>query len=258
MLFSKLRAPLLYARIVKDRTVEQSIASAAAAAPSALSEIDAKHLLNAIGVAVAIPQVAATADEAVSAATRLGFPVVLKVLSPQVSHKSDVGGVELGLTSADAVRAAFTRIRDNLATRGPGARFDGVAVDRMAKPGVELILGVIRDPRFGPLVVAGLGGVFVEALADTVFRLAPLDRREARGMLDDLRGAAILRGVRGAPPIAFDAVADLLVKLGDFAAAYPAVSEMDLNPGGLSGRARGARRARAGRAEHALSVSRSA
>ncbi|MGO9264626.1 MAG: acetate--CoA ligase family protein [Candidatus Binataceae bacterium] len=215
---------------MEERTVEQIIASAAAAARTALSEIESKQLLQALGVAVTIPQAALNADEAAAAAARIGLPVVLKVLSPEVSHKSEVGGVALGLSSEREVRDAFARIRTSLAERAPGARFDGVAVDRMARPGVELILGIIRDERFGPLVIAGLGGIFVEVFADTAFRLAPIDRREARAMLDELRGGAILRGVRGARPIAFDAVADLLVKLSEFAATHPDVKEMDLNP----------------------------
>jgi len=181
---------------VEERTVEQIIASAAAAARTALSEIESKQLLQALGVAVTIPQAALNADEAVAAAARIGFPVVLKVLSPEVSHKSEVGGVALGLSSEREVRDAFARIRASLAERAPGARFDGVAVERMARPGVELILGIIRDERFGPLVIAGLGGIFVEVFADTAFRLAPIDRREARAMLDELRGGAILRRVR--------------------------------------------------------------
>jgi acyl-CoA synthetase (NDP forming) len=215
---------------VEERTVDQIITGAAASARAALSEIESKRLLSALGIAVAIPEEARSADDAAAAAARIGFPVVLKVLSPQVTHKSEVGGVALGLDSDRAVRNAFEWIRKSLTERAPGAQFDGVAVDRMARPGVEMIVGITRDDRFGPLVIVGLGGIFVEVLADTAFRLAPIDRREARAMLDELRGGAILRGVRGAAPIDFDAVADLLVKVSEFAATHPAINEMDLNP----------------------------
>ena len=215
---------------MEERTVEQLIASAAASRRTALSEIEAKQVIGALGVAVVIPDHARTPDEAVAAASRRGYPAVLKVLSPEVSHKSEVGGVALGLNSEREVRDAFERIRRGLGERAPGARFEGVAVDAMARPGVELIVGVSRDDRFGPLVIVGLGGIFVEVFSDTAMRLAPIDRREARAMLDELRGGAILRGARGAKAIDFDAVGDLLVKLSEFAAAHPEVKELDLNP----------------------------
>jgi len=215
---------------VDERTIGQLTASALADGRNALSEIDAKLLVRALGVAVEIPDHARSGDEAAAAAKRRGFPAVLKVLSPQVSHKSEIGGVALGLNSEDEVRAAFERIRRDLEAHSPGAQFDGVAVDTMARPGIELIVGIVRDERFGPLVIAGLGGVFVEIFADTAFRLAPIDRREARAMLDELRGSAILRGARGGKPIDLDSVAALLATLSEFAASHPEVKELDLNP----------------------------
>ena len=173
---------------------EQIIAAAGKDGRTALSEIESKQILKAIGVEVAIPEVAQTAEEAATAAARMGFPVALKVLSPSISHKSDVGGVELGLTSPESVRDAFARIRDNLAAKAAQARFDGVAVQPMAAPGgVELIAGVTRDDRFGPMVMVGLGGVHVEVLKDTALRLAPLNSADAHGMLAELRGAALLK-----------------------------------------------------------------
>src|SRR6185312_2164072 len=196
------------------------MAEAAASGHQALSEIDSKRLLGALGLPVAIPQHARTADEAALAATRLGFPVVLKVLSSAVTHKSDAGGVLLGLESELAVREGFARIRSNLSAYQPDAPFDGVAVDRMAKPGVELLVGIVRDPRFGPMVVVGLGGTLVEVFKDSAFRLAPIDKREARRMLDELRGAALLHGARGAKPVDFDAVASLVAQVSDFAASH--------------------------------------
>ena len=163
-------------------------------------------------------------------AAKMGFPVVLKVLSPEVTHKSEVGGVELNLTSAEEVRAAFARIRDALAKNQPGAKFQGVAVQPMAKPGLELIAGIVRDERFGPLIVVGLGGIFVELLKDTALRLAPVDAKEARAMLLSLRGAAILQGARGSAAVDIDAIANAIAKLSEFAAATPEIKEMDLNP----------------------------
>ncbi len=173
---------------------------------------------------------ARTADEAVAAARRAGMPAVLKVLSPDVSHKSEVGGVMLQLRSEQEVRDAFDRIRRNLAEHAPQARFDGVAVQTMAAPGVELIIGVVRDPRFGPLVLAGLGGVFVEAMQDTAVRLAPVDANEARAMLDQLRGRAILSGIRGARPVDLEAVVGLIVTISQLVSQRREIKELDLNP----------------------------
>jgi acyl-CoA synthetase (NDP forming) len=215
---------------VDDTTIDQIIAGATAAGRTALSEIESKRILDAAGIATAMAEAAHTAEEAAAAAVRTGFPAVLKVIAAEVSHKSEVGGVVLGLKSEAEVREAFERIRRSLAQHAPQARFEGVAVQAMAGPGVELIAGIVRDERFGPLIVAGLGGIFVEVFKDTAFRLAPIDRREARAMLEELRGVAILHGARGGKPIDFEAVSDLLVKLSEFAARRSDLKEMDLNP----------------------------
>lgn len=227
----QIKAWLCYTPFVSNSIPEQIIAAAGKDGRAALSEIESKQILQAIGIEVGIPEVARTADAAATAAARMEFPVALKVLSPSISHKSDVGGVQLGLASPQSVRDAFALIRDNLAARAPQARFEGVAVQPMAAPGgVELIAGVTRDDRFGPMVMVGLGGVHVEVLKDTALRLAPLSAADARAMLAELRGAALLRGVRGRPAADVDAIAELLVRLSDFAVAHPEVQEMDLNP----------------------------
>jgi acyl-CoA synthetase (NDP forming) len=215
---------------VDHKIVDNVIAEAASAGRTVLSEIESKRVLSAAGIATSIPEFAASADEAAAAAVRIGFPVVLKVHSPEVSHKSEVGGVALNLRNETEVRGAFERIRRGLAERMPGARFDGVAVQAQARPGIELIAGISRDDRFGPLVIVGLGGIFVEVLHDTAMRLAPLDRREALAMLDELRGAPILHGTRGTPPADLGAIADLLVRLSELAAGRIDILEMDLNP----------------------------
>jgi acetate---CoA ligase (ADP-forming) subunit alpha len=215
---------------VDQNIVDKVIAEAASVGRTALSEIESKRILTAAGIAAAIPEFAASADEAASAAARIGFPVVLKVHSPEVSHKSDVGGVALNLRNEFEVRDAFERVRRGLADRMPGAHFDGVAVQPQARPGVELIAGVSRDDRFGPLVIVGLGGIFVEVLHDTAMRLAPIDRPEARTMLNELRGAPLLHGARGTRPADLDAIADLLVRLSELAANRDDIIEMDVNP----------------------------
>ncbi len=222
---------MLYATVVSDTIVSQIIADASRAGRTALSEIEAKRIVGALGISVAIPAAAATAAQAAAIATSLGFPTVLKVLSPDVSHKSEVGGVELGLNSDAEVRAAFARIEKNLAAKAPGAqvrRRRGAADG--AAGGVELLAGIVRDDRYGATIMVGLGGIFVEVLKDTAVRLAPVTAREARAMLSELRGAAMLAGVRGRPAVDIDAVVAMLVKLSEFAAAHREVREMDLNP----------------------------
>ncbi|MGH7916813.1 MAG: acetate--CoA ligase family protein, partial [Candidatus Binataceae bacterium] len=140
---------MLYATIVEETSLKGMIAKAAASGRKSLSEIESKQLLREIGIEVAMPELAHTADEAVATATRCGFPAVLKVLAGEVSHKSEVGGVVLNLRSAREVEDAFQRIRDNLAEKSPQAHFEGVAVQPMAAPGVELIAGITRDDRYG-------------------------------------------------------------------------------------------------------------
>jgi acyl-CoA synthetase (NDP forming) len=215
---------------VSNTTAERLIGEARNRLEWALSEIDSKRILEALGIAIAGAEPARTADEAAAIAKRIGLPVVLKVLSPDVSHKTELGGVELNVAGEDEVRAAFERIRASLKAKAPQARFDGVAVQPMAEPGVELLAGVTRDDRFGPLVMVGLGGVFVEVLKDTAMRVAPVEPHEAREMLGELRGAAMLRGARGRPAADVDAIVELLVRLSQFAADHSEIIEMDLNP----------------------------
>ncbi len=215
---------------IEGTSIDEMVASALAAGRESLSEIESKRMVEAAGIPVVTAYPAASEDDAARLARECGFPVVLKVLSPQVAHKSDAGGVELNLQSEAEVRAAFARIRNNLAQRMPQARFEGVAVQAMAPPGVEILAGIIRDDRFGPLVMAGLGGVFVEVFNDTAMRLAPVAESEARAMLAELRGAPLLRGFRGSPPVDIAALAALIARLSELAAHHGAIAEIDLNP----------------------------
>ncbi|MPZ22179.1 MAG: acetyl-CoA synthetase [Dehalococcoidia bacterium] len=195
-----------------------------------LNEVESKHLLASWGVPVEEAIAVASAGEAAGAARRLGFPVALKVLSPDVVHKSDVGGVKLGLVNEAEVEAAYAAIVSEVARNEPAARLDGVSVQRMAQPGTEVIVGMSRDPQFGPLLMFGLGGVFVEVLEDVSFRLAPIERRDAREMIAEIKGRPLLAGFRGLPPVDTDALEDLLLKVSEFIAGNPDVAELDLNP----------------------------
>ncbi len=213
-----------------DSIVSSLISSARSSGRTVLTEIESKRILHSLGLPVVVPEPALTAGDAVRAASRFGFPVVLKVLSPDVSHKSDVGGVALNLDNEGAVRDAFERIRGNLAAKARGARFEGVAVQPMAKAGVELLAGTYRDDRFGAMVMVGLGGVLVEVMKDTALALAPIGGREAASMLARLRGAQIMRGVRGQSGVDIDAIVSILETISGIAATHPEISEMDLNP----------------------------
>jgi acetyl coenzyme A synthetase (ADP forming)-like protein len=197
---------------------------------SKLSELEALALLDAYGIATASAELATSATEAAAAATRVGLPVAMKIVSPDISHKTDVGGVRLGLTTAGEVRDAFARMMDDVGARASGARVDGVVVQRMVRGGRETIAGVTRDRLFGPLVMFGLGGILVEAVRDVVFRLAPLGTCDATDMVAGIRGAAILSGIRGEPPADRDALVDAVRRVAQLAVDFPEIEEMDVNP----------------------------
>jgi acyl-CoA synthetase (NDP forming) len=200
--------------------------------PGALNELDSLALLRQAGLPVLSAQPAADADAAVAAAQRIGFPVVLKLLSAEVLHKSDVGGVRLNLHDADAVRAAHAAILSDAARLAPGVRVDGVLVAPMlGEPGVECILGVQRDAAYGPVVMVGLGGVMVEVIRDVSFRIAPFGRADALAMIDALRGRRLLDAYRGRAALDVGALADALVALSRLAvAAGDTLDSIDVNP----------------------------
>ncbi len=196
--------------------------------PAPLAELESLDLLRASGVTTIEAVAARDADVAVAAARRFGGPVALKLVAAGLVHKSDAGGVSLGLAGDDAVGAAARLLLETGRLRGLDVR--GLLVQPMAAPGLELLVGLRRDPLFGPVVVVGLGGTLAEVLDDVAIRLAPIDATEADAMLDDLRGARLLAGVRGGAAIDRGAVASMLVALGRLAAERPDVLEVDLNP----------------------------
>lgn len=195
------------------------------------TEAESKKLLGAAGIPVTIETVVAGADAAAAAAERIGFPVVLKIVSADIAHKSDIGGVVLNVTDATEVRDGYEAILSRVKSAAPDARLDGVLVAPMITGGVETVMGVVKDPLFGPVVMFGLGGVFVEVLRDVVFRPAPFDTDEARTMIAEVRGNVIFGGVRGATAYDVDAVADALSKLSLFASANAdTIASIDINP----------------------------
>jgi acyl-CoA synthetase (NDP forming) len=184
----------------------------------ALAETEGRRLLAAFGIPGPREAAAATAEQAVQAAQRIGYPVALKILSPDVQHKTEIGGVQLGLEDAQAVVAAFHQVMQRARQHVPQARLEGVVVQEMLPPGgVEVILGVLRDPDLGPVVVFGSGGVLVELLEDSVLRLPPLGRQEALDMIHETRAARLLCGFRGRPPADLSALAEALVRVSQLA-----------------------------------------
>ena len=206
-----------------------------------INEIEAKALLAEAGIAIVRETLARTPEAAADAAREMGFPVVLKIASPDILHKSDIGGVALNLRSVEEVRSAGARILELASEKAPEARIDGLVVAEQAAPGLEAILGVTQDPAFGPVVVFGLGGVLVEALGDVSFRVAPFGPLEARRMIDEIRGRKLLDAFRGAPERDIDALAEAISRLSAFAAHHGAALEtVDVNPLIVGARGQGA------------------
>jgi len=195
-----------------------------------LTEAEAKELLAAFDIPTVDEEVATDSEIAVEHAESLGYPVVLKGLSPDIPHKSEAGIIELDVESQEEIQEGFKRIRENMNSYAPGARFDGVLVQPYTT-GEETILGMDLDRQFGPVILFGLGGVFVEIFDDATLRLPPLDREEAKSMIDDFQGEPLLTGTRGETPRDVDVLVDTITTFSEFVeAADPYVSEVDINP----------------------------
>ena len=195
-----------------------------------IGDFEAQRVLQAYGIASPPTALAADADEAVQRAAEMGYPVVLKVASPDILHKTDVGGVKVGLHDAQAVRDAFELITYRAQRYVPEARLWGCLVQKMAPQGLEVLIGMNRDPQFGPLVTFGLGGIYVEILKDVTFRIAPFARPEAEAMLREIRAYSLLEGVRGAPPVDREALVDTLLRISQLVTDFPEIMELDINP----------------------------
>jgi acetate---CoA ligase (ADP-forming) len=201
------------------------------ATSGAVGSLEGQALLQSYGVTTAAARQATSADEAIAAAEALGYPVVLKIESPDILHKTEAQGVALNLKDAAAVRAAYDKLLANAGAYKAGARIAGVLVQAMAQGEVELVIGLKRDPTFGPVVMVGLGGVLIEVFKDVVFRAAPVTEGEALRMLDELKSRVLLDGVRGKPPVDRQALARMISAVSCFgAAAGPRLAELDLNP----------------------------
>jgi acetyltransferase len=221
-----------YAQFDVDRdTTRAVLARVRAEKRFSIGDSEARQILTAYGLHIPQSEIAATPEEAAELAHRIGYPVVLKIASPDILHKTDVGGVKVGLRDAEEVRDAFELMVYRAERYVPEAHIWGCLVQEMAPGGgQEVLIGMNRDPQFGPLVTFGLGGIYVEALKDVTFRVAPFSIQEAEQMLGEIRARALLDGVRGKPPVDKAAILDALLRVGQLVQDYPEIVELDINP----------------------------
>lgn len=195
-----------------------------------LTEIEAKQILMQAGINCTDTQLAATKEAAVKLSEQFGYPVVLKISSVDITHKSDAGGVKVNLKDKAAVEQAYDEIMASCTAGYPDADIEGIAVQGMAKAGTEVIIGMTKDPSFGPVLMFGLGGVFVEVLKDVAFRVIPIEASDAEDMINEIKGKKILEGYRGQEPADVACLQQILLKLSDYVNETPEIQEIDMNP----------------------------
>ncbi len=225
------RPPRIVTRFPVNRhRVERVLARQMRTGRPEMGEVEAKEILHAYDFNVLPGQLARSAEEAVIIAERVGYPVAMKIVSPDILHKSDMGGVKLNLSKRSEVQDAFDLMMLRIGRAAPDAQLRGVYVEQMSKPGREVILGMHRDPQFGPMLMFGLGGIFVEVMKDVSFYLAPLTHQEALQMLENTRSYALLRGARGQAGVDLDSIAGALQRISQLVTDFPQIEEMDINP----------------------------
>ncbi|MGQ9613240.1 acetate--CoA ligase alpha subunit [Chloroflexus sp.] len=215
---------------VDRERVARLFASVREAGRVELGEVEAREVIEAYGMRLPKSRLAQTPDEAVAIANEFGYPVVMKISSPDILHKSDIGGVRVGLSDASAVRDAFELIEYRARKYLPSARIWGVLVQEMVRKGREVLVGVSRDPQFGPLIAVGMGGIYVEVLKDVAFRLAPLSVEEVQEQIRSIRAYPLLRGVRGEAPADIAAIEETVLRVSQLVTDFPEIVEMDINP----------------------------
>lgn len=197
---------------------------------SILTEFESKKVLKQAGISVVETRLAKTQKEAVSLSRKMGFPVALKIISPEVIHKSDSGGVKLSLNNASDVKKAYDEILKRVKKQHPVAVIHGIGVQKMVRPGTEVIVGSSKDPQFGPVIMFGLGGIFVELLKDVSFRIIPLERKDALEMIKEIKGYPLLQGYRGKEPANISALVEIILKISKLIQENPNIKELELNP----------------------------
>jgi acetyl-CoA synthetase (ADP-forming) len=211
-------------------TVERIIESALSSGRNFLLEPESKEVVSSYGMPVTKFRVAKTVDEAIKFSGEIGYPVVIKVVSPDVLHKSDVGAVKINIKNAEEVKAAFAEIMKNVKKFKSDAKIVGVIVEQLAPQGNEVIVGMAKDPQFGPALMFGLGGIFVEVLKDVAFRIAPLTEYDAREMIQEIKGYPVLTGIRGQKPADINSIVDVILKVSKLVTEHVRIEQLDLNP----------------------------
>jgi acyl-CoA synthetase (NDP forming) len=210
--------------------VDDILAKAREEKRTVLTEIEAKQILSEAGINCTDTRLAVTKDEAVAISEEIGYPVVLKISSVDITHKSDAGGVKVNLPDKAAVEAAYDEIMASCTAKHPDADIEGIAVQGMAKVGTEVIIGMTNDPSFGPVLMFGLGGIFVEVLKDVAFRIVPLEKNDAAEMINEIKGKKLLEGYRGEDPADISFLEQMLLKLSELVDKTEGVAEIDMNP----------------------------
>jgi acyl-CoA synthetase (NDP forming) len=195
-----------------------------------LTEIESKKILTEVGINCTDTRLAATREGAVTLSKEIGYPVVLKISSKDITHKSDAGGVKVNLKDKAEVERAYDEIMTSAKKKFPNAVIEGISVQSMAKPGIEVIMGMVKDPGFGPVMMFGLGGILVEVLKDVSFRIVPLDKWDASEMIQEIKGKKLLDGYRGQDPANIPYLEGMLLKLSTFIENTPGIEEIDMNP----------------------------
>lgn len=214
-----------------SKKVKEIIAIARKENRTFLLEPESKQLMKEIGITTTDFQVAKNSKEALKAASEIGFPIVMKILSPQIIHKTDAGGVKLNINSEKDTEKAFKEILASAKKYDSKADIRGVLIEKMVKPSTEIIVGVTRDPTFGPAIMFGLGGIFVELLKDVSFRIAPIKKEDAQEMIHEIKALPMLQGFRGGPNVKLELIVDVLMKISKLTIDYmDDILEIDLNP----------------------------
>ena len=215
---------------MRDPKIDKIFEVAKAENRNFLFEHEAKMLCGLYGMPITKMEVAKTEDDAAASAKRIGFPIVLKIVSPQVLHKSDAGGVIVGVNDEKGIREGYQRIIANIKKNVPAAVIEGILVQEMAPKGTEIIIGSTNDPTFGPTIMFGLGGIFVEILKDVSFRLSPITKDDAWEMLDEIKAKKILDGARGMPKADKETIVNILLATSVMLTECPEIKELDMNP----------------------------
>jgi acetyltransferase len=195
-----------------------------------LNSAEALSILNAYGISTCAFSFAATPEEARASAQEIGYPVVLKLMARNLTHKSDVGGVIVDVRNADELARGYDTLMDRAERHGIAADVEGVLIQQMVRGGREVVIGMSHDPQFGPLLMFGLGGIYVETLKDVAFRVWPITESDAREMIESIRGYPILKGTRGEDPVDFALLEETLMRVSQLVGDFPEIAELDINP----------------------------